>query len=305
MSGLREDTSEPSGLREDTSKSSRLREDKSESTPVRLFASDLDGTLLRSDGTVSEVTRQTLIEAEAAGLTVVFVTGRPPRWVHEVADATGHTGVAVLANGAVRYDLHREQVLAAHPIDPALLAEVADTLRRGIPSVTFGLEQGLNFGYEPGYLHDWQMVPTQDRAGRPLPAAREGTLHELLASNDDTVKLLAKGAGLAPDEFMDQVEQLVGEQVTVTRSGHSALVEISAPGVTKASGLAAFATERGFDRAAVAAVGDMPNDVPMLSWAGRSFAVANAHPSAKQAAGSVLERTNDEDAVAHLLRTFY
>ena len=268
---------------------------------VRLFASDLDGTLLHSDGTVSEPTRQALTDAEQAGLGVVFVTGRPPRWVHEVAEATGHTGVAVLANGAVIYDLHTEAVLATHPIDPAVLSEVAATLRREIPTVAFGLEQGLNFGYEPDYLHDWQMVPKTDRAGRPLPPALEAPLAELLAG-EPTVKLLAKGAGLVPDEFMDRVEQLVGDRVTVTRSGHSALVEISALGVTKAFGLAALAADRGIDQAEVAAVGDMPNDVPMLLWAGQSFAVANAHSSAKEAAGTVLTETNDEDAVALLLR---
>ncbi len=268
---------------------------------VRLFASDLDGTLLHSDGTVSAATHAALAAAEQAGLTVVFVTGRPPRWVHEVADATGHTGVAVLANGAVLYDLHTEEVLATHPIEPELLTDVTARLRRGIPQVSFGLEQGLNFGHEPEYLHDWQMVPTFDRAGRPLPPAHEGSLAELLAVDDPVVKLLAKGAGLVPDTFMDRVEELVGDLVTVTRSGHSALVEISALGVTKASGLAYFAAERGIDRSEVAAVGDMPNDIPMLAWAGRSYAVANAHASAKAAAGTVLTETNNEDAVAHLL----
>ena len=167
--------------------------------------------------------------------------------------------------------------------------------------MSFGLEQGLNFSHEPEYLHDWQMVPATDRSGRPMPPARRAELAELLASTDPAVKLLAKGSGMQPDEFMDRVEQLVGEQVTVTRSGHSALVEISALGITKASGLAALAERRGIDQAAVAAVGDMPNDVPMLLWAGQSFAVANAHPAAKQAAGTVLTETNDEDAVARLL----
>ncbi|HEX2905192.1 MAG TPA: HAD family hydrolase [Jatrophihabitans sp.] len=268
---------------------------------VRLFASDLDGTLLRSDGTVSPATTAALVEAEQAGVATVFVTGRPPRWVHEVADATGHTGLAVLANGAVLYDLHTEQVLATHAIEPDLLVEITETLRREIPAVTFGLEQGLNFGYEPAYLHDWQLIPTQDRVGRPLPTAREAALDELLRCADPTVKLLAKGSGLDPDTFMDQVEALIGDRVTVTRSGHSALVEISALGITKASGLAGLAEQQGIAQAEVAAVGDMPNDVPMLVWAGRSYAVANAHTSAKQAAHTVLTETNDEDAVAHLL----
>lgn len=269
-------------------------------TDVRLFASDLDGTLLRSDGTVSEASRAALAAAEQAGLTVVFVTGRPARWVHEVADATGHTGVAVLANGAVIYDLHTETVLESFPIDEAVLADITAILRREIPEVTFGFEQGLRFAHEPAYLHDWQMVPKEDRAGRPLDPPRAGELAELLRG-EPSVKLLAKGTGLPADDFMDRVEELVGDVVTVTRSGHSPLVEISALGITKASGLAAMAGERGVDQVQVAAVGDMPNDVPMLMWAGHSYAVANAHPSAQQAAGAVLDETNDEDAVAHLL----
>jgi len=270
------------------------------SDAVRLFASDLDGTLLRSDGTVSAATRDALAAAEAAGLTVVFVTGRPPRWVHEVAEATGHTGIAILANGAIRYDLHTEAVLGSHPIEPELLAEVTATLRAEIPEVSFGFEQGLRFGHEPEYRHDWQLVPKADRGGRPLPPAREARLAELL-QGEPAVKLLAKGAGLPAEEFMDRVEQLVGHRVTVTRSGHSPLVEISALGVTKASGLAALAADCGIAAEQVAAVGDMPNDVPMLRWAGRSYAVANAHASARAAADNVLGETNDEDAVAALI----
>ena len=172
-------------------------------------------------------------------------------------------------------------------------------LREAIPEVAFGLEQGLNFAYEPAYRHDWDIAPATDRSGRPLPQATVGELPELLAA--PAVKLLAKGRGLLADEFMDRVEEVVGDLVTVTRSGHSPLVEISAPGITKASGLAALAESRGIDQQAVAAVGDMPNDVPMLQWAGRSYAVANAHPTAKAAADTVLAESNDEDAVARLI----
>jgi Cof subfamily protein (haloacid dehalogenase superfamily) len=264
-----------------------------------MLASDLDGTLLRSDGTVSEACRDALAAAEAAGLVVAFVTGRPPRWLHEVADATGHTGVAVGANGAVTYDLHTETVLASHPIEVGLLDQVTRLLREAIPEVTFGLEQGQSFGHEPGYRHDWDITPATDRSGRPLPRVTVAELPELLT--DPAVKLLARGRGLPADEFMDQVEQLVGELVTVTRSGSSPLVEISAPGITKASGLAALAASRGIGQQDVAAVGDMTNDVPMLLWAGHSYAVANAHPVAKAAAGEVLAESNDEDAVARLI----
>lgn len=268
-----------------------------------MLASDLDGTLLRSDNTVSDATRVALADAEKAGLIIAFVTGRPPRWLHEVATETGHTGVAVGANGALTYDLHTETVLASHALDPEMLSQVTTVLREKIPGVRFAMEYGLEFAYEPEYRHDWEITPAPGatRTGRQMPPASVVELENLL--DRPAVKLLAKGREMKPDEFMDLVEVLVGEQVTVTRSGHSALVEISATGITKASGLAALATSHGVAREEVAAVGDMPNDVPMLEWAGHSYAVANAHPSAIAAADTVLTETNDEDAVAKLIRS--
>jgi len=89
------------------------------------------------------------------------------------------------------------------------------------------------------------------------------------------------------------------------RSRHSStfgLLEIAAAGVTKASGLAELAASHGITPDEVAAIGDMPNDVPMLQWAGASYAVANAHPAALAAADEVLA-SNDEDAVAVLIET--
>src|SRR6185437_8755144 len=198
-----------------------------------------------------------------------------------VANATGHTGVAVGANGAVTYDLHTETVLTEHQLSPEQLEQVTGLLRAAIPQVRFGMEYGTDFAYEPGYRHDWELAPAADGSGRPLPSVRSAELPELLGK--PVVKLLAGGL------------------VTVTRSGHSPLVEISPLGVTKASGLAELAGSLGVDRQQVAAIGDMPNDVPMLTWAGRSYAVANAHPSARQAADEVLAESNDEDAVAKLI----
>jgi Cof subfamily protein (haloacid dehalogenase superfamily) len=268
-------------------------------TGIRLLASDLDGTLLRSDNSVSDGTRSALAAAEQAGLIIAFVTGRPPRWLHEVAAATGHTGIAVGANGAITYDLHTETVLTEHLLPPELLGQVTDLLRAAIPQVRFAMEYGLDFAYEPEYRHDWEVTPVADRSGRRMPAVLTAELPGLLGK--PAAKLLAKGRDLQPDRFMDEVEELVGHLVTVTRSGHSPLVEISALGVTKASGLAELAASFGVDRRQVAAIGDMPNDVPMLTWAGRSYAVANAHPAACQAADAVLAESNDEDAVAKLI----
>ncbi|MCW2527693.1 MAG: Cof-type family hydrolase [Pseudonocardiales bacterium] len=269
--------------------------------PVRLLASDLDGTLLHSDSTVSVRTREALVAAEQAGLFIAFVTGRPPRWLHEIAEATGHTGVAVAANGAMLYDLHTETVVAQHLLDAEALDAVTAALRAEFPTVQFGVEYGLEFAYEPEYRHDWEITPLVDRHGRPMPTPVVGELAELITK--PAIKLLAKDRGADPDEFLRVATAVIGARATLTRSGHSALLEIAAPGITKATGLAALGESLGISQADTAAVGDMPNDIPMLVWAGHSFAVANAHPDVREVA-QVLPHTNDEDAVAQLIESF-
>ncbi len=265
---------------------------------VKMLASDLDGTLVRSDGTISDASRVALQRAADAGLVVAFVTGRPPRWLHEIAEQTGHTGIAAAANGAVIYDLKTETVVRAHTIEPELLASITAALRAEFPSVHFGVEYGMNFGYEPGYRHDWEISPSHDHRGDPIPGPRVGALDELIT--EPAVKLLAKDHEADPDEFMDAASRVLAGRATVTHSSRHGLLEIAAAGVTKATGLAEVAASHGVEAGEVVAVGDMPNDVPMLLWAGRSFAVANAHPAAIAAADEVLA-SNDEDAVATLI----
>ena len=81
-------------------------------------------------------------------------------------------------------------------------------------------------------------------------------------------------------------------------------MEISAPGVSKASGLARFCAERGVAAGQVLAFGDMPNDLPMLVWAGRAYAMANAHPQVLQEVGRVAPSVHD-DGVAVVLEELY
>jgi hypothetical protein len=262
---------------------------------IDLIATDLDGTLLRSDGTVSERTRAALAAADAAGLVVVFVTGRPPRWLDPIADSTGHLGVAVGANGAVIYDLRTEQVLRTDPLDPATAVAVASDISARFPEVAYAVEYVDGFAAEPGYLHDWTVNPDRDRRGNLIPPPRSGPLAEI--ADRPVLKLLAKDHGLEVNEFLRTTGALIGARASITHSSSRGLLEIAAPGITKATGLAHVAAEHGISADRIAAIGDMPNDVPMLEWAGTSYAVGNAHPAARAAADAVVG-TNDEDAVA-------
>lgn len=267
---------------------------------IRLIATDLDGTLLRSDETVSARTRAALKAAEAAGLVVVFVTGRPVRWLDDVVDQTGHLGVAVGANGAVIYDLHAERVVTAHPLEIGATRELAHDIRTAFPDVAFAVESLTGFAAEPQYVHDWTINPRRDRHGQPVPDPATGDLRTI--SSVPVLKLLAKDRRVDVDEFLSAVTEVLAGRGTVTHSSSFGLLEIAAPGVSKATGLAEVAATHGIERDEIAAVGDMPNDVPMLEWAGTSFAVANAHPAARAAADRVIA-SNDEDAVAAVIES--
>ncbi len=89
-----------------------------------------------------------------------------------------------------------------------------------------------------------------------------------------------------------------------THSSHSGLVEISAAGVTKAAGLAWYCHRIGIAADDVLAFGDMPNDVPMLTWAGRAVAVANAHPAVLAVADEVTSANSTDGVAAYLEKIF-
>jgi len=261
---------------------------------VLLVATDLDGTLLRSDGTVSDRTRSAIAAAVARGLQVVFVTGRPTRWLAGLDEATGHAGITVASNGAVLYDLAGHAVLREHPLRPVELATITELLRAAFPNARFAAEHGADFVFEPDYQPTWEINPPESGSW----SMRAVSLTELVA--EPAVKLLVKDLAADPDQYLAEAVGLLAGSATITHSSPFGLLEIAAPGVTKASGLAEVAQLRGVTAAQVAAVGDMPNDLPMLAWAGRSYAVANAHPAVLDAADKILAR-NDDDAVADLL----
>jgi Cof subfamily protein (haloacid dehalogenase superfamily) len=258
----------------------------------RLVATDLDGTALRSDGSVSERTAAALRAAEASGLMVVVATGRPPRWMRPIADALGHTGLAVCSNGAVVYDLHTDQVLEHTPITRDVVLAVAAAVRGAVPDVTFAIEtRDAGFGREESY-------PMARNVDLEPDGMRVGTLDELVS--DDVIKLLVRHVDLDPDGLLEAARDVAGELAELTHSSRSGLLEISATGVTKAATLARIAERAGIAAEDAVAFGDMPNDLPMLAWAGRGYAMANAHPDVL-AATRHRAPPNDEDGVAQVV----
>lgn len=125
------------------------------SAKPRLIATDLDGTLLRSDGTVSDRTRAAVLAAQQAGSVFVMVTARPPRWLHDLSYLVGEHGVAIVANGSILYDVLRRKAIRTRLIEPTVALEVAQAIREAIPDVQFAIERPDRYGQEPVYLNRW------------------------------------------------------------------------------------------------------------------------------------------------------
>ncbi|MEV6005724.1 HAD-IIB family hydrolase [Streptomyces sp. NPDC051976] len=257
----------------------------------RLIATDLDGTLLRDDKTVSARTIAALADAEAAGIEVFFVTGRPARWMGVVAELLAGHGMAIVANGAAVYDLHRNQLIEAFPLPEDDALAVAEALRAAIPGTSFAVERTGGFRRETGY------PPVEPDSG-----AGQAPIKELLADGDGQplLKMLAKHPSIDPDEFLATALSVAGQHGEITRSSDYALLEVSGIGVSKATTLARCCAERGVTAAEVVAFGDMPNDLAMLDWAGTSYAVANAHPRVL-AATAYRTAANQDDGVARVI----
>jgi hydroxymethylpyrimidine pyrophosphatase-like HAD family hydrolase len=256
--------------------------------PIKLVASDLDGTLLRPDETVSERTMAAILATRRAGITLVLVTGRPPRNLGPIAERLGVGGIAICANGAVVWDLDTGTILDLTPLAADLAIRLVHKLRAAIPGVLFAVELEDGFGREAGWAEG--LLPA-------APDALEADALELITG--PVTKLLLRQPTLPFAEVAGRARAAVGEQAVVTWAG-TRVVEISAPGVTKAFALERLCRRLGIRPQEVVAVGDMPNDLAMLAWAGRSVAVANAADEVLAAADEVTA-ANVDDGVALVL----
>ncbi len=260
---------------------------------IRLVATDLDGTLLRPDGTVLAYTRSVL-ERVSRLVPVVLVTARAPRTARRCAADIGVSGPLVCLNGALTYDTLEDKVTRHRPVAALDAAHLVRLIRTVLPDVCFAFEYETSYAWEPRY----QELVTGDLAE---PDALIGDALEFCTK--PVTKLIVRHPLYGSEGLLEKVAAAIDHRFVTTYSG-GVFLEISAEGVAKASAVAAICAERGINRSEVLAFGDMRNDMPLLAWAGRAIAVANAHPDVL-AAVSETTTSNAEDGVARALERFF
>lgn len=259
-----------------------------------LIATDLDGTLLRGDDTLSDRTLDALGRVVAAGAQHLVVTGRPAPRVRPLLDILGSTGLAVCGQGAQLYDAGADRLLWSVTLDRELAETALGKIEAEVGQVYAAVDQdgvdGLTL-IEPGYL---MPHPT-------LPAVRVRRRDDLWC--EPISKVLLRHPTLSDDELASTARAVVGSLATVTMSGPGT-VELQPCGITKATGLALAAEHLGLGPRETIAFGDMPNDIPMFDWAARGVAMANAHPELKAVADEITA-SNEDDGIAVILERLF
>jgi Cof subfamily protein (haloacid dehalogenase superfamily) len=257
----------------------------------KLIGTDLDGTIVAHYGFISERTKIALAAAHNAGIHIYFVTGRPIRWMVEIKNNFDF-GLGICGNGAMLYDFKNEKVLEEWLFSAENILESVKRLRKVIPPISFAVEIGEYFYREKNYVPRWDIGEDDEVVEK---------IEQVI--NAPALKLLARcSAGeFTSDQMLEIASKELATLATVTHSNSTdSLLEISAHGVSKGATLAKMATRHGLTAADCVTFGDNPNDFSMLSWADRSWAMADGHPDLMKYAKFQTD-AHQEDGVAKVI----
>jgi len=257
----------------------------------KLIATDLDGTIVAHYGFISDRTKIAFAAAHAAGIHIYFITGRPIRWMKEIKE-NFNFGLGVCGNGALLYDFINEKVLEEWSFSVEAQLETVKRLRQVIPPVSFATEIGEDFLREKKYVPRWDIG--KDNIGVDL-------IEEVITA--PALKMLARCSDgeFSSDEMLALASKALEGIATVTHSNSTdSLLEISAVGVSKGATLSRVAGRLGLTADDCVTFGDNPNDFSMLSWASRSWAMADGHPDLMKYAKFQTD-PHQEDGVAKVI----
>lgn len=260
------------------------------SAAVRLIATDMDGTLLRSDNTISARTLAAVRDAAEAGIVVVAATGRGWRSAVPLLAPAPQITTAVCSNGALVRDIPGAANTDVFAFPAANVEPLVESVVSTVPDAGLAWELATGaFGFDRAYA---EMRPD-------VAAHHPDHVGERPPLGDDMLKLLVRHPQLDEAALLSVLEPVLPPDVLATYSGIDT-VEITGEGVHKAAALSVVCERLGIDSTEVVAVGDNRNDTEMLRWAGRGVAMGNALPAAVVAAGEQTAH-HMEDGVALLI----
>lgn len=262
----------------------------------RLVATDLDGTLVRSDNTVSPRTHDVIKRVSALGVVIVGITGRGPRLLDLCRTDIPGADYLVMAQGGFIYRCDGEEatLLASTTMAASQANRVIDRIEAVTGPLTVIVENDPAAGAPliGDAVTDWPF---------PVPIVQADREQALVG---DIVKAFIRSEAIPPLDLLATARRLVPLDWCALTEPGTGFVEVCPAGVDKAHGLSFVCDLLDIPANRTLAFGDAGNDLPMFSWAGHTVAMANAHPDVIITADDITAR-NDEDGVAAYLETLF
>lgn len=255
---------------------------------ARLVALDIDGTLIDDDQRLAPEVR-TAVREVATHTHVVLATGRCAVSTRLIADRLGLSdGYAVCSNGAVIAKVGSFEPVTVATFDPApavrlLLEHMPDAL---IAVEELGVGYRVNAPFPPGDLSGLQRVePVESLVAQQVP------------------RVVVNRPGWSADS-LHEVLARAGLRGVTYAVGSTAWLDLAPDGVTKAAALETVRNWLGVPATETAAFGDGRNDIEMLRWAHRGYAMAEAPPKVRAAADTVIGSVHDAAVATELARHY-
>ncbi|WP_228375139.1 HAD family hydrolase [Demequina iriomotensis] len=258
----------------------------------RLVGLDIDGTLMHWGGDISDAVAEAVERARMCRNHVILATGRNIMGMLPVAERLGlRRGWAVCSNGAVTVRLNPRatggyDIVEKVTFNPRAALEL---IREEMPDAFFAVED-LGVGF---------LVNREFPQGELVGRQRVATFDELC--HDEATRVVIRAPGVDVDHFDDLVHRIGLNDVTYA-VGYSAWLDLTPPGVSKASALETLRRQLGVYPDHTVAVGDGNNDIAMLEWAGWSAAMGTAPAHVKSIADEVIGSVEDDGILTVLDR---
>lgn len=256
----------------------------------RLFISDIDGTLVRPDKSLSPAVIDAVRRLGAAGVPVSLISARPPSGILWIAEQLALTAPIGAFNGGtiLRPD---GTILSAEHLAPEVVVRTLELIDRpGVIRWLFARGQWFTDRLDDDYTPRERVSSNQE----PVLCT---DLSRFAEDSDKIVAVSSDHAMLAGLEA--EVAEALGAGANVARS-QPYYLDITAPAANKGDGVAALAEAMAVPLDQVAVIGDQRNDLPMFARAGLSIAMGQA-PDEVRAAAARVTGSNEEDGVAQAI----
>ena len=265
---------------------------KQSSREISALASDLDGTLLGSNGQVPTKNISAISLAKNRGLTTFAATARSPKSTTKISKIAGLGPLAVCANGAIGYLINEAEYLWHETLEVGATTSIIKSVKDTFADACFALEIGAELYYEEGFFPDGAFINEVT------------TVQDVLKiGHPQATKLVCRAKGITQNQLREVILDSTEQEISISY-GSVDWVEILPQGVSKGSGVMRACDYLGIEVSMLACVGDHLNDLPMFEVSDISAAVANAHPSTLEKATWTVA-SNDNCGVAEVLGRLY